>query len=77
MKQITTVKPRKQTMLPMISTQNMQNVKNEQFMLSSTEYLPWLESLPKSLVKSHLPSWVMVAHAFNPSTREVEAGGSL
>ena len=44
------------------------------------------------MVKSHSPSqmnlegkvqeelatnWVVVAHAFNPSTQEIEAGGSL
>ena len=77
MQQITPVKPRKPTILPMISTQNMQNVKIEQFMLSSTEYLPWLESLPKSFAKSQLPSRAVVAHAFNLSIREAEAGGSL
>jgi hypothetical protein len=27
--------------------------------------------------QARLPSWVVVAHAFNPSTQAVEAGGSL
>ena len=29
------------------------------------------------LTKDHTPSWTVVAHTFNPSTREAEAGGAL
>jgi hypothetical protein len=30
-----------------------------------------------SVLKNCLPDWAVVAHAFNPSTREAEAGGFL
>jgi hypothetical protein len=38
----------------------------------------WVESSASCMCgKNDITSWAVVAHAFNPSTREAEAGGFL
>lgn len=39
--------------------------------------MPGRQSLVRSLIRKGRGGWVVVAHAFNPSPREAEAGGSL
>ena len=43
----------------------------------SLKVMPVLHSGEKKISKKWVCRWAVVAHAFNPSTKEADAGGSL